>query len=161
MKLFSIAIVALSLSLSGCKKKKEEAPKEAPKAAEPVKSAAPAEPVKPAIPEIPVPVVALSGTPGADMISVFSAGMGVIAASNGNAAAAAKGIKTFLTKNDVAKLRADAKAAKEAGKGATDEQKTQFKALTEGYKAAADKFGSDNGAWMEAHKAWSQAWGLN
>jgi len=82
--------------------------------------------------------------------------------NNSDAAVAASALKKIMADYNIEQLRAASKAAKDAGQGATDEEKARFQSLQDEYKALATQVGSQNpGAFNEAHADWSRAWGIN
>ena len=103
-------------------------------------------------------VVALTGSPSQNMITVFE--MGVNAVKGSDAAAAAKELTGIMAQYNVADLRAKAKTAKDAGQGATKEEKDKFQSLTKEYQDMAAKMGAKNADFLAAHKEWSKVWGL-
>ncbi len=114
----------------------------------------------PAAPAVPT-VKELTGTPAQNMVTVMEMGVNALK-NNPDAAAAASALKKIMADYNIAGLRAAAKAAKDAGQGATEAEKNRFQALQDEYKALAVKVGAANpGAFNDAHAEWSKAWGIN
>lgn len=108
------------------------------------------------------PAAELSGSPAQNMISVMEMGVNALKNNSGNPAGAAAELNSIMSAYNVADIRAASRAAKEAGQGATDAEKGQFKALQIEYKAlAATVGGQDPAAFNGAHGEWSKVWGLN
>ena len=157
MKRFTLALlVCASAWTLGCKKKEEApAPTPAP-AAEPAPPPKPAQPTGPAIPDVP-----LTGSPSENLVAVFGAGISALKAAP-DAATGAAVLNGMLEKYDVARLRAESRAAKEAGQGASDETKEKLAELKKEYNEISNKLGAeDPAAFGQAAKAWAAAWGLN
>jgi hypothetical protein len=154
-------LLALAMASTSACKKKEAAPETPPPAAEPAPAAEPeatkpAEPTGPAIPEVP-----LTGSASENLVAVFEAGVNALKGAK-DAKTGAAILTGMLEKYDVADLRAQSKAAKEAGQGASDETKAKFKKLKAEYNEVSTKLGADDAkAFGEAAKAWAMAWGLN
>lgn len=142
MKLVLIATVVSGLvALGACKDKGKDSGE----------SSAPA----------PAPVE-LTGTAAQNMITVFELGVTALKNNSADPVAAAKELTQIAATYDIADLRAKSRAAKEAGQGATDEEKARFKALMDEYKELAGTVGGANtAAFNPAHSAWSRLWGLN
>ena len=108
------------------------------------------------------PAVELSGTPAQNMIAVMEMGVNALKNNSANPAGAAAELNSIMGAYNVADLRAASRAAKEAGQGATDAEKAQFKALQDEYKSLATQVGGqDPAAFNAAHAEWSKAWGIN
>jgi hypothetical protein len=157
MRKVSLALLVLAMASTSACKKKEEAKPEAPApAAEPAPEPKAAEPAGPAIPDVP-----LTGSAAENLVAVFEAGVNALKGAK-DAKEGAAILMGMLDKYDVADLRAKSKADKEAGKGASDELKAEFKSSKNEYNQIASRLGaSDPEAFGEAAKAWAAAWGLN
>ncbi len=149
------ACFVMSTTLSSCKKKQEaEKTTEKAQPAPAVKAVA----KKQSAPSI--PKIALNGSPSQNLITVFSLGLNAVNKAKGNGDKAAAAITQILKSYNVADIRTAAKAAKEAGNGATDTQKSQLMSMFASYKKGAEVLGSNSPAFLEAHKQWSQAFGI-
>ncbi|MCB1306639.1 MAG: hypothetical protein KDK30_00595 [Leptospiraceae bacterium] len=108
------------------------------------------------------PVVTLDGTPAQNMITVMEMGVNALKNNSENPAAAAGELNSIMASYNITDIRDQARAAKEAGQGATDEEKNRFKALMEEYKTlATDVGGKDPAAFNAAHSEWSRLWSIN
>ena len=108
------------------------------------------------------PAPTLSGSPAQNMDTVMQMGVSALQNNAGNPAAAAGELSTIMNNYNVAELRAAARSAKEAGQGASEEEKAAFKAAQEAYKKLATEVGgADPAAFNAAHAEWSKAWGIN
>ena len=150
-------LVIASLVALGCGKKdkdkkdvKKAPPAEVKKPVEP-----PKEPVKPKA------SVELTDNAAQNLIAVFEHGVKLVTDNKADPAKAAAAVQALLKEYDVADLRAKSKAAKEAGEGASDEDKAKFTAAKEAYGKLATEIGAKDEAFNAVHKEWSAAWGLN
>ena len=108
------------------------------------------------------PAVELNGTPAQNMISVMEMGVNALKNNGDNPAGAAAELNSIMSAYSISDIRAASRAAKEAGQGATDEEKGRFKALQIEYKSLATTVGGkDPAAFNGAHGEWSKLWGLN
>ncbi|WCL49772.1 hypothetical protein [Leptospira sp. GIMC2001] len=108
-----------------------------------------------------LPTFDLSGSPAQNLITVFEAGIAGLESNSNDPAAAARELEKILSAVSVDGLRAKAKSAKEAGQGATDDEKQRLNAAMEKYKKLAASIGSqDPGAFNAAHTKWSAAFGV-
>lgn len=157
MKYLTFAMLAVAVMLSpACKKKDADLAAPVPEGQSAKAADTEAAPTGPAIPE-----VALTGTASENLVSVFEAGVDALKTAP-DASTGAAILTGMLAKYDVAELRAESKAAKEAGEGASVKTKTKFKRLKREYSKVSTKLGgSDPEAFGPAAKAWAQAWGLN
>lgn len=110
----------------------------------------------------PAPAVELTGSPAQNMIAVMDMGVNALKNNSENPAGAAAELNSIMSAYNIADVRAASRAAKEAGQGATEQEKAQFAALQEEYKKlAATVGGKDPAAFNGAHGEWSKAWGIN
>jgi hypothetical protein len=108
------------------------------------------------------PAVALNGSPAQNMISVMEMGVNALKNNSESPAAAAAELNSIMSAYSIADIREASRAAKEAGQGATEEEKGRFKALQTEYKSLATTVGGkDPAAFNGAHGEWSKLWGLN
>ncbi|MBU44846.1 MAG: hypothetical protein CMN76_16610 [Spirochaetaceae bacterium] len=106
--------------------------------------------------------VELTGTPGNKMITVMEMGVKALESNATDPAKAASELNRLMQAYDITAIRAEAKAAKEAGQGASEAEKTRFKELTEKYKNLATEVGkNDPAAFGAAHAEWSKLWSIN
>lgn len=138
MAIFFIA----AMTMTACKKKAETAATEG-------------------TPEATAQVEELTGTPVEKLITIMQKGVDALK-NNTEPAAAASELNSLLSSYNVADIFAEAKADKEAGNGATDEQKTQLSNLKAEYKKLALELGKkDPAAFNAAHEAFSKAFKIN
>ncbi|MCB1170866.1 MAG: hypothetical protein KDK25_11045 [Leptospiraceae bacterium] len=106
--------------------------------------------------------VELSGTPGNKMITVMEMGVKALENNSADPGKAASELNRLMKAYDITALRNEAKAEKEAGRGASEEEKAKFKELTETYKKLAAEVGAkDPTAFGGAHAEWSRLWSIN
>jgi hypothetical protein len=107
------------------------------------------------------PTFNLNGSPAENLITVFEAGVTALEENESNPGKAAKELSKILSAVNVESLRKKAKAAKEAGEGATDAEKKRLTAAMEKYKElAASIGGKDPAAFNAVHTKWSAAFGV-
>lgn len=106
-------------------------------------------------------VLNLNGSPAQNLITVFEAGITALESNADNPGAAASSLGKILSSYDVADLRDKARQAKEAGQGATEQEKNQLATAMAKYKKLAAEVGSkDPGAFNDVHTKWSAAFGV-
>jgi len=109
-----------------------------------------------------VATVELTGTAANKMITVMDMGVKALQSNASDPAKAAAELSRLMKSYDITAIRNEAKAAKEAGQGATEEEKARFKELTETYKKLATEVGQSNpAAFNAAHTEWSRLWSIN
>jgi hypothetical protein len=141
-KSFYIVAVVLLTITANCKKDKEEASNNQSSSGS-------------------VPSFNLTGSPAQNLITVFEGGIAALESNATNPSAAANELNSILSAVNVEDLRAQAKAAKEAGNGATEEEKKKLNEAFEKYKKLAATIGSqDPGAFNDVHTKWSAAFGV-
>ncbi|MCB1327575.1 MAG: hypothetical protein H7A21_04770 [Spirochaetales bacterium] len=108
------------------------------------------------------PAVALTGTPAQNMITVMEMGVNALRNNSSNPGAAAAELNSLMASYDIADIRAQSRAARDAGQGATDAEKSRFQALLEEYKTLSTQVGAiDPAAFNAAHSEWSRLWSIN
>lgn len=108
-----------------------------------------------------VPDLTLTGSPSEKLVTLLGGTVAALGKAKGPQEIADT-LRGTLKKYDIAALRAEAKAAKDKGQGASEATKQAFKAQKEAYKKFITEAGKQSPEVVgPAAKEFAQAWGLN